>query len=260
MRRRRAFAALALAILAQSGGVRAEPRELRLGAAASLRDALTEIVRLYEAEWPGARARVVFAASSVLAAQIRAGAPLDLFLSADERIVDALVAEGWVTSPTPFASNRLAILVSRDLAGPLATPRDLLGPEVRRIAIPEHAVPVGRYARQWLARHGLADALRGRTVRTEHARATLTAVDQGHVDVAIVYASDARLARSARVPFEIPLAEQPRIAYSAAIVQGAPDPQAARAFLRLLRSPAAADALGEKGFAAPPAGDAGSPS
>lgn len=241
------FALVALLVSA-----RAEPSELAVGAAASLRPALPRIVALYQAQHAGSRVRVAYGASSVLAAQIRAGAPLDVLLSADERIVADLAAEGQVGSQLPFAGNRLVVLVSRDLDVRVAAPADLAAAGLRRIAIPSPAVPEGRYAREWLATRGLSAALEGRAVRTEHALATLAAVDHGDADAAIVYASDARRARSARVAFEIPESEQPRIVYAAAVVTGARDAEGARAFLSLLRSPEALRALLDAGFARPP--------
>ena len=234
----------------------ADASELSVAAASSLREVLGEIASLHERAHPGLRVSLAFAASSVLATQARAGAPIDVLVSADERIVDALEREGLIDSRSAVAGNRLVVVVARDAAFPIEAPRDLLAPGVRRIAIPEHAVPVGRYARQWLARHGLLEQLNARTVRTEHARATLIAVDQGLVDAAIVYATDARLARSARVAFEIPRAEQPRIAYVAAVLAGGTQREAARAFVRFLRGAESAEILARAGFEPPPS-DAG---
>jgi molybdate transport system substrate-binding protein len=225
--------------------------------ASSLREPLTEIARLHERERPGLRVQLAFAASSVLAAQARAGAPIDVLISADERIADALERDGLVDSRSAVAGNRLVVIAARDARGAILRPRDLVSPDVRRIAIPEHAVPVGRYAREWLASRGLFEPLAPRIVRTEHARATLIAVDRGLADAAIVYATDARLARSARVAFEIPRDEQPRIAYVAALLVDGAQRERARAFLRFLRGPSSAEILARAGFEPAPrdAGD-----
>jgi len=88
-------------------------------------------------------------------------------------------------------------------------------------------------------------------VQTEHARATLAAVDHGQVDAAIVYASDARLARSARVAFEIPDAEQPRISYVALTLASARAPQPAEGFLAFLGEPDSEAILTAAGFTSP---------
>lgn len=228
--------------------------ELRIGAASSLREPLGAIALLF-AQQPGATpVAIAYGASSSLAAQIRAGAPLDLILCADERIAVELAAEGIAEAPVRFAGNRLVIVASRDLTLPIFSAQDLARPEIRRIAIPEYAVPVGRYARSWLRLHGLAETLEARIVRTEHARATLAVVDQGHAELAIVYASDARLARSARIVFEIPASEQPRIAYAASVLRG-PRAALAHAFVSFLLERDAQAELARAGLEPPPPAD-----
>jgi molybdate transport system substrate-binding protein len=230
--------------------------ELVVAAAVSLREPLSEIARQYEAGHPGERARLSFGASSVLAVQVQAGAPIDVFISADERIVDLLEAEGLVLGEDRFTlvSNRLVVIAAQGLHFPLAGPEDLARPEVRWIAIAQISAPVGRYARAWLTRRGLLERLEPRIVPTAHARATLAAVDYGDADAAIVYATDARVARSARLAFEIPDGEQPRIVYTAARPRDARRPEAAERFLSHLRSPAAREILRTAGFATPGTG------
>ena len=187
-----------------------------------------------------------YGASSVLAAQLRAGAPLDVLLLADPRIASEL-AEPDAEPATVFARNELIVLVREGMPA-LSGPAALGTEKIRRFAIPAPAVPVGRYAREWLRRHDLEPALATRSVQTEHARATLLAVDQGHVDAAIVYATDARLARHASPGYRIPAAEQPNIEY-VALLSPEPGEQAlARRWLDFLTGETAADILQEAGF------------
>ena len=163
--------------------------------------------------------------------------------------MEQLAADGFVAERRAIARNRLVVVVAGDSGVRIEGAADLTQPALRRIAIPEHAVPVGRYAREWLDGHGVLDALVPRIVRTEHARATLAAVDQGLADAAIVYATDARLARSARVAYVIPDADQPRIEYAAAVLAEARRPELARAFLAFLFGAAAQAVLADAGFA-----------
>jgi molybdate transport system substrate-binding protein len=245
---------LAGALLLGIANPAARATDLSVAGASSLREPLTEIARLHERTHPGLRVQLAFAASSVLAAQARAGAPIDVLVSADEHIVDALERDGLVDARSAVAGNRLVVVAARDAGDAIRRPRDLVSPQVRRIAIPEHAVPVGRYARQWLASRGLLEPLAARIVRTEHARATLMAVDRGLADAAIVYATDARLARSARVAFEIPRDEQPRIIYAAAALASGAQREQARGFLHFLRGPGSAEILAGAGFEPAPGG------
>jgi len=207
-----ALGLLAALLLPRAG----DAGEIVAAGAVSLRGPLTEIARGYEQMHAGTRVQLTFGASSFLAAQLRAGAPIDVFVSADARIVDDLVRESLVDADerVTLARNRLVVMARPGLSPVPRTAEQLDTTAIRRLAMPDGAVPVGRYAREWLARRGLLERLLARVVLTEHARATLAAVDAGHADVAIVYATDARLARTATLAFAIPAEEQPEIVYA----------------------------------------------
>lgn len=224
---------------------------LRVGAAASLREAAEQIAARFGEASRGAKVELSFGASSELAAQLRAGAPLDVLLSADEQIPRALEAEGLAAGLRAFATNRLVLIAGAEVAPKLTQPADLAGSALARIALPAPAVPVGHYAREWLARHGLAESVEGRVVQTENVRATLAAVEAGNADAAIVYLTDARSAKSARVAFEIPDAEQPQIVYMAVVASHTQQPEAAERFLDFLAGEQATDILREAGFGLP---------
>lgn len=232
-------------------GPRAVAAELVAAGAVSLREPLTAIAREFESQHPPTRVLLTFGASSTLAAQVRAGAPVDVFVSADPQLVDRLETEGLVAPGArhDIARNRLVVVAAPGLRAPLRGADDLLAPDIRRIAMPAAAVPVGRYAREWLAARGLLAALEGQLVQTEHARATLAAVDAGHADAAVVYATDARTARAARLAFRVPPAEHTRIVYTAARLAGG-DPSA-DALLAFLAGEEARRLLEAAGFAAP---------
>ena len=252
-RRAGAVAALAgtaalLALAAPGAATSSERAPLRVGAAASLREVTEASARSFEAAPSGGAVAVSYGATSVLAAQLRAGAPLDVLLSADAALSEALARDGLTDPPVAFARNRLVVIARTGIAR-FAAAGDLADPALRRIAVPNAAVPVGRYAREWLAARGLLDALRPRLVATEHARATLLAVEQGAADAALVYATDAAHARRAHVAWEIPASEQPEILYAASVSRAARDPERARAFVSLLSDGAGREHLARAGFA-----------
>ena len=248
-------AAAGVALIAATGLAQGEA--LLVGAAASLREPALEIAGRF-ADAGTTRVDVTFGASSVLAAQIRAGAPIDVLLCADERIVDRLEREGLVAARVPLGRNRLVVMAAAGSHLRLESAADLAREELRRLAVPAYSVPVGRYAREWLAARGLLEALAPRMVETEHARATLAAVELGHVDAAIVYATDARVARSARVAFSVPPDEHSPIYYVAAAIRGSRHAGSSAGFLRFLEGDAARASLRAAGFdppADPPAAD-----
>jgi len=228
--------------------------ELLIAAAISLQAPLTEAAQRYEALHPDTTLALTFGASNALAAQLRAGAPIDVLASAAESIVDSLVLSGDVISDSRFVlvRSRLVVVVPEGESGiAIERPQDLLATGVAKIAIPIAAVPLGSYAREWLQGRGLLDALAERIIPTPHARATLVAVENRHADAAIVYATDARLARGARIAFEIPDSEQPAIRYEAVAATESREPARAADFLSYLSSQAGAAPFVEAGFALP---------
>lgn len=219
-------------------------------AAASLTDALKEIA----ASWEIAGGESVvfnFAASSLLARQIREGAPADLFLSADEAQMDGLERAGLVVPGTrrSVLSNTLVAVVPKDSALRIASARDLAGKGVERLALAEPtSVPAGVYSKKFFERVGIWDELAPKVVPTENARATLAAVESGNVDAGIVYRTDAAISKHVRIAFEIPAAMGPAISYPFALVKGAPRETEARRFLAYLGSPAARAVFVRYGF------------
>jgi len=216
-------------------------------AAVSLADALSEVGRAWQAR-SGQQATFNFGASSDLARQIRAGAPADVFFSADEAQMDSLQRHGLVSASARFdlLSNALVVVVPEAGAARIVEPRDLLG--VRTIALADpQAVPAGVYARAWLERIGLWDTLAPRVVPTLHVRAALAAVESGNVEAAVVYRTEAARSRRARVAYEVPLSEGPSIRYPVAPLAASTRPSAA-AFVAYLRSPAARAVFVHHGF------------
>jgi molybdate transport system substrate-binding protein len=225
--------------------------EVVVGAAASLREPLRRLERAFETTHPGSVA-LSFGASSWLATQIRVGAPVDVFLSADERLVDSLQRDGFTLGATRvvFAGNELTVIVSRRSELDITEPDDIAQPGLRRFALPAAVVPLGHYARGWLARRGLIEALGDRIVQTADARATLAAVELGLADAALVYATDAALARRARIGLTPPHEEQPTIVYVGILTpRGGAKPEA-HAFLDFLLGPGGSE-LQADGFLPP---------
>jgi molybdate transport system substrate-binding protein len=246
-RRLVAISAVGLALVAMPVATAAAPgREILVFAAASLTEALQEIGTAYERE-TGVRVVCSFAGSNDLARQIRAGAPADVFVSANAERMDELVAAGLVRPADRFdlLSNALVVIVSVGSSLSVHGPGDLLRAHELALADPE-AVPAGIYARRWLERVGWWGRLRGRVVPTLDVRAALAAVDSGAAEAGVVYRTDAAMARRARVAFEVPADEAPRIVYPAAVlVSASPD---ARPFLERLRSPASRAVFERLGF------------
>jgi molybdate transport system substrate-binding protein len=237
-----AVAAFAVLFSVVSAAFEGEPPTITVSAAISLSDCLEEIGRAYAGQG-GVPVRFNFAGSNVLSRQIVNGAPVDLFISADEIQMDLAARSGAIDVNTrvPLLGNRLAVLTIP--GGPaVAGIRDLLKPSVRRIAIGDPAaVPAGSYARDYLQRLGLWERLQARLVPVANVRAALGAVENGSADAAFTYESDAIGAHSARAALVISGADAPHIVYPVAITTAAPNRRGAEALLAYLRGPAAAE-------------------
>lgn len=224
----------------------AERNEIRVFAAASLADVLAEIGTAWQAS-AGNRLVFNFGASSDLARQITAGAPADIFFSADTAQMQRLVNQGLVTpgAVADLLSNTLVVAVPAGSAARVTAARDLTAFAAIAIADPD-TVPAGVYSRAWLEAQGVWSALRGRIVPMLHVRAALAAVESGNAGAAIVYKTDAARSARARIAFEIPKAHGPKIVYPVAPLAAAPP--AAAAFVSYLKSPAARAAFLRHGF------------
>jgi molybdate transport system substrate-binding protein len=218
----------------------AQPGEtILVSAAISLTDALEEIRHAY-ATAGGGEIRFNFAGSNVLARQIVNGAPADVFISADEAQMDYAQERGAIDAGSrfPVVSNRLAVITVPGRAPSIPNAAALA--QAKRIAIGDPvAVPAGVYAKAFLERAGLWEALKERLVPLANVRAALTAVESGGADAGIVYESDAATSRRVEVAFVVTGPEAPRIVYPAAISARTRHRAEAERFLAFLRSPTA---------------------
>jgi molybdate transport system substrate-binding protein len=238
-----------------SVAVDCDDRPVRMGVASSLREIAVLLGQDSLTRDESFEFEMIFGASSALARQLSLGAPMDILVSADAEIVSDLVDRNLLAadSAVEFARGRLALVARADWPALNAGLDALDDSSLHRVAIPSMAVPLGRYARHWLEARGQIDRLKGRIVTTEHARATLSAVDSGHVDLAIVYESDTRLARRAVVLATIKSSEHPPIRYVAARAIAAPPCTSIDTALSAWTLPSTSTRLISLGFL-PPAG------
>lgn len=232
----------ALAALVAAGCRAGAPREeLTVFAAASLADLLTALGERFAAE-NGTRVIFNFAGSNTLSRQIEAGAPADLFLSADRTQLERLSERGRVRSGEieAWLGNRLVVVVPAG-AGAISGSAAELGSAAAlaaydRIAVADpDGVPAGVYARRWLERQGQWRVLAPRLVPAADVRAALAAVASGGLPAGIVYASDATSEPRVRIVYRVGDGEGPAILYfGAPVLGGRPHPETA-ALWRALR-------------------------
>ncbi len=218
--------------------------------AAGMTDAFTEIARRYERQH-GGKVHLNFAASSTLAQQIAAGAPADVYVSANRKWMDFLTDRMLVESDsvTTIAGNRLVLIAAegKDIKVRMERGFDLAGAFDGRLSVgdPEH-VPAGMYAREALTHLGWWQDVRNRLAAAATVRAALRFVETGQADVGIVYETDAIASDEVDRVAAFPAGSHSPIEFLTAI-SSSPKP-GAKAFLRFLSGPEAASVLCDYGF------------
>lgn len=249
--RRTILAVAAVLVVGLLPAAGAEVRPITVFAAASLTNALDEVGKEFTRS-TGIPVRCSFAASSMLARQIEAGARAELFVSADQEWMDYLVRRGTVqaSSRRNLLGNRLALVAPVESRVQLTIERGFplaaaLGQGRLATGDPD-SVPVGRYAMAALTSLGVWDSVVDRLVRAEDVRHALRFVASGEAPLGIVYETDARIEKRVRIVGIFPADTHPPITYPVALtnIAGA---DAAR-FVEFIRSDAGRAAFERFGF------------
>lgn len=229
----------------------AEPAgPLLVSAAISLTEALSACGASFTAS-TGIPVRFNFGPSNALARQIVEGAPVDVFVSADEAQMQFAARSGAVTAGDVriIATNRLAIVVAGRRETTWSSAAPLSGPGVKRVAVGDpRAVPAGVYAKRWLQTVGQWNTLESKLVPTTSVRGALAAVRSGAADAGIVYITDARIADGVRVVYEVTGPDAPTIVYPASVVTRSRHAAEARRFVAFLQGKAGQRILERHGF------------
>lgn len=247
------LAAALAATIGVVGGCRcdADPSDdFQVWAPVSLVDVLPEVAKAWEARG-GEPVAFSFGGTSRLARQVTQGAPADVFIAADERWMDYVAGRGAIRpkTRTVILRNELVVIVPAERGWDPGSLRDLAAPRIRRLALGNQAVPVGRYAEAALRDAGMWPTVQPRVVRAEHTRAALAWVARGEADAGIVYRTDAMAEPRVRIARAIPADRHPPIVYPAAVTRRASPEKAARRFVRFLGSPEAQALFERAGFA-----------
>lgn len=252
--RRTLFALVAgLALAAPLVPSRADDAPVLVFAAASLKESLTGIAAAFEKE-TGQKVQISFAASGPLAKQIEAGAPADLFISADLKWMTYVSDKGLTLKETekPLLGNTLVLVAPADsdtapvTLAPGFDLAALLGDG--HLAIGEMtSVPAGTYGKAALEKLGLFGSVKDKLAQAESVRAALALVGRGEAPLGIVYATDAVADKAVKVLATFPEGSYPAIVYPVAILKESTNPAAAR-FLAYLQSAPAATTFTSAGF------------
>lgn len=244
---------LALLLFVGCSSLWAEPR-VRVAAAANLAVLEQPLRQAFAQSQPGVSLEFVYGASGSLAGQILAGAPFDVFLSADlafaQKLVDAGVAEGPVVR---YARGRLILLSTkpRDFSAGLAL---LASPEVRQfVTVNPETAPYGRAARQALEQAGLSALLAGKTVTAQTASQAfqwiVTGTGLGFVPLSVLFSPEGQKYNLPGVTFwEIPSEFFAPLDQGLVVLKAAAQRSEVRYFAAWLLSPAAQAVFVARGY------------
>ena len=226
-----------LAVMVGAAGAQRDTTRATVFAAASLTDAFPKI---------GPNARYSFAGSNALAAQIRQGAPADVFASANVKLPFGLYGDGHCSRPVVFTRNALVVIVPRANRKRIKTISDLKRKGVK-VVIAAKGVPVGDYTLQVLQKLKLNPVLSNVVSRETDVREVLAKVALDEADAGFVYSTDARAVPKKVRTISIPPRGRPNIEYGICVVL-AGDKAAGHTFVKRLLSSTGQKILLRYGF------------
>ena len=226
--------------------------EVKISAAASLTEVLKQLAVEFKKTNPDVSIQFNFGSSGSLAKQVSNGAPIDIFVSANDTWMDYLVKQGKISPKTVRILARNTLVFVGPKGSSVKTFADLTGLKHIALGSPK-SVPAGEYAEQALKAAGIYDNLvkQNILVMAKDVRQALTYADHGDTDGAFVYQTDALQAQKAVILFSVPDAMHDKIIYPLALTSAGEINESAKLFYKFTESSAAADMLKKQGFIVP---------
>ena len=227
--------------------VPAQAVDINLSAAASMKEALSELANNFARKNPGVKFQNNFGASGALAKQVENGAPADLFFSANLQWMDYLKDKKFMDEKSirTFAFNTLVFVGKPDLK--VKTIQDVVKLDKIAIGSPK-SVPAGEYADKALKKAGIDRQLEKKLVMAKDVRACLMYADTGEVAGAFVYRTDAAMAKNVKILFTVSQELYPRVTYPMGLTATGSKKAEAVAFYKYLQSSEAEKVLLNHGF------------
>ncbi len=227
-------------------------QEVDLAAAASLKNVYDEkLIPMFEQKYPGVKVTPTYASSGDLQSQIENGLETDVFMSASNKQMNALVNESLIDNDTnlQFLENKVVLIVPKDSTANISSFEDLKNVN-GNIAIGDpESVPAGQYGKEVLNNTGVWGDVESKLSLGTDVTAVLNQVAQGSAECGIVYATDAKSNDNVKVVCEAPdSALKTPVIYPVAVTKDPKHPDAAKEFLDFLQSKEAKDVFTEYGF------------
>ncbi len=228
-----------------------QPSALLVSAATSMQSALQEIAPIYARSGANVQVNYNFGSSGALQQQIEQGAPIDIFISAASKQMNTLQQQNLIIPETRknLLTNRLVLVTPKTATLKLTDFRQLLKPEIQRIAIGEpRSVPVGQYATEVFKNLGILARVKAKLVLGNSVKSVLAAVETGDADAGVVYISDARGNHRVIISAIADARLHTPIVYPMAILKSSKSLAAAKKFANFLQTQPAQTVFKKYGF------------
>lgn len=225
--------------------------ELLVSAAASLTDVMEEIEDAYKVDNPNTEIVFTFGPSGGLQSQIEEGAPVDVFLSAAEKQMDALEEQDLILKDTrkTILVNKVVLIRPKDSELEINKFNDILNPDIEKIAIGDPSnVPVGQYSEEIFNNLDMMNLLQPKLIYANDVRTVLTWVEIGEVDAGLVYATDAYTSDKVNIVDEAPQESHKEVTYPVAVVESSKEIEASKSFVDFLSTDIAKELFEKYGF------------
>ncbi len=228
--------------------------QITVSAAASLKDVIEDIEPLYQEKHPETEIIYNFGSSGSLQRQIEQGAPVDLFISAASKQMDALEKEGILLRETrrDLLKNQMVLVTAKTNAK--NNPKfdnfdDLTNQQIKTIALGEpESVPAGKYAQEVLTSFQITDKVNSKAVYGKDVRQVLNYVATGNADAGIVYRTDVQVADNVEIVATAPENSHSPVVYPIAVIKDSQHSEAAKDLIEFLTTPEAQEIFEENGF------------
>lgn len=228
-----------------------EKISITVAAAASLTDVTRAIAQQYKKTEPNVTLTFTYGSSGALQTQIEQGAPVDIFMSAAAKQMDALQKENLIDTSTRknLLENKVVLIMPQNSKLGIKSFADLAGSKVKKIAIGDPAsVPAGQYAQQVFTSLKITGQVKPKLNLGTDVRQVLTWVESGNVDCGIVYSTDAKTSKTVTVVCEAPAGSCSKVVYPVAVLKNSKQADAAGKFLQFMQSSEASSVFESYGF------------
>lgn len=229
----------------------APQQEVFVSAAASLTDVMKELSDMYTKQHPEVKLTFSFGSSGALQNAIEQGAPVDVFVSAAQKQMNALEQKGLLAEGTrkDLLINKVVLITPKDSKLGLKSFEDISGDKVKRIALGEpKGVPVGQYSEEIFQSLHTLDVIKTKAAYGSDVRQVLTWVESGEVDCGVVYATDAAMSKKITIVATAPEGSHKPVIYPAAAIKDSKHLEQAKAFLAFISTPEAGKVFEKYGF------------